>query len=197
MAVFATSCLFILLNVLNRYLVLGMIRDLTKDWAGLRPAYFWVRDLLGSVVVTADEVPGFPLVWIAFLGAYLAMRREGHIDFDLLAEALPARARRALAIVNAALIGGFLLMLFWQSARMICVSGATEIETAEIAEGWFMLIMPLAAVQLLTAAGLRLRKRLAADPSPGTPDHGLARHRSSARHDRHGHADRLCPLDRG
>ena len=34
---------------------------------------------------------------------------------------------------------------------MISIAGATEIETAEIAQGWFMLIMPIAAVLLLIA----------------------------------------------
>ncbi len=165
-AVFATSCLFILLNVLNRYLVLGVMRDLAKDWEALRPAYFWVRDLLGSIVVTADEVPGYLLVWIAFLGAYLAMRREGHIAFDLLAQSLPRGARRAPALLNGALVIGFLLMLLWQSVRMIRVSGATEIETAEIAQGWFMLIMPLAAVLMLTAVGLRLQESLSSGAPP-------------------------------
>ena len=80
---FSVSSAFVCLNVLNRYLVLGLFRDLAKDFESLRPAYFAVRDLLSNVVVTADEVPGLLLVWVAFLGAYLAMRREGHIAFDM------------------------------------------------------------------------------------------------------------------
>ncbi len=158
--IFTASCLFIFLNVLNRYLVLGLLRDLAKDWEGLRPFYFGIRDALGSIVVTADEVPGLLLVWIAFLGAYLAMRREGHIAFDLLAQSLPVKAQRGLEIANAVLIGGFLVMLLWQSIRMIQVSGATEIETAEIAQGWFMLILPIAALLLLLATAVRLRESL-------------------------------------
>ena len=153
---FTASFLFVLLNVLNRYLVLGWMRDIAKDREEFRPTYFAVRDALGSIVVTADEVPGLLLVWVAFLGAYLAMRREGHIAFDLLVTALPARLRRWVAVLNAALIGGFLVLVGWQSVRMIRVSGATEIETAEIAQGWFMLILPVAAVLLLVAVGARL-----------------------------------------
>ena len=41
---------------------------------------------------------------------------------------------------------------------MIRVDGSTEIETAEIAQGWFMAIMPLAALLL----GLALVARLVA-----------------------------------
>ncbi|MAO25845.1 MAG: C4-dicarboxylate ABC transporter substrate-binding protein, partial [Roseovarius sp.] len=44
---FVVSSGFIFLNVLNRYLVLGLMRDWAKDYEGLRPAYFAVRDVLG------------------------------------------------------------------------------------------------------------------------------------------------------
>ncbi len=155
---FAVSSLFIFLNVLNRYLVLGAFRNLARDYESLRPAYSAVRGALGDIVVTADEVPGYLLAWIAFLGAYLAMRREGHIAFDMLVEALSPVWRKRVAILNAALIGGFLAMLLWQSIRMIRVAGRTEIETAEIAQGWFMLIIPIAAVLLGIAVLVRLRE---------------------------------------
>ena len=41
---------------------------------------------------------------------------------------------------------------------MIRVSGATEIETAEIAQGWFMLIIPIASILLMIAVAVRLRE---------------------------------------
>lgn len=157
---FVISSGFIFLNVLNRYLVLGAFRNLASDYESLRPAYAAVRGALGNIVVTADEVPGYLLAWVAFLGAYLAFRREGHIAFDLLVEKLSKGNQKLVAILNGILIGGFLVMLFWQSVRMIKVSGATEIETAEIAQGWFMLIMPMAAILLLIALGVRLNETL-------------------------------------
>lgn len=150
-AAFAASSLFIFLNVLNRYIVLGFMRNLAKDNEGFRDTYFAVRDALGSIVVTADEVPGFLLAWVAFLGAYLAMRKEGHIAFDMLAETFSHRGQKILAALNAILISGFLVLLFAQSVRMIKVAGRTEIETAEIAQGWFMAIIPIASVLLLVA----------------------------------------------
>jgi TRAP-type C4-dicarboxylate transport system permease small subunit len=44
-----------------------------------------------------------------------------------------------------------LALLFYQSVRMIIIDGSTEIETAEIAQGWFMAILPLASVLLIFA----------------------------------------------
>lgn len=148
---FAVSSAFVFLNVLNRYLILGFFRDIAKEYENLRPAYFAVRDVLSNIVVTADEVPGLLLVWVAFLGAYVAMRQEGHIAFTLLLEKLPQRFSVFIKSVNTILISGFLLLVLWQSVRMIRVSGRTEIETAAIAQGWFMLILPIAAVLLLVA----------------------------------------------
>ena len=154
---FALSSAFIFLNVLNRYIVLGFFRDLAKTHENLRPLYFSVRDVLSNIVVTADEVPGLLLVWVAFLGAYIAMRQEGHIAFTLFLEKLPRKRRRVVTGFNTLLIATFLVLVFAQSIRMIKVSGRTEIETAEIAQGWFMLILPIASVLLLIAIIQRFR----------------------------------------
>ena len=85
------------------------------------------------------------MVWIAFLGAYLAYRKDGHISFDMFVDSLTPRFKRLLITVTECTILVFLLMLLYQSIRMILVDGETEIETAEIAQGWFMLIIPLSA----------------------------------------------------
>lgn len=156
-AAFVSSSLFICINVLNRYLVLGLMRNIARDAEWLRPGYLFVRDVFGSISVTADEVPGLLLVWVAFLGAYLTMRRGGHISFDMLAEALAPRVRTIVSLLNSILIGGFLLVLLWNSILMIRIAGGTEIETAEIAQGWFMAILPIGAVLLLLALFHRSR----------------------------------------
>ena len=155
---FAVSSIFICINVINRYLVLGALRELSRDYEVVAPVYLFFREWLGAISVTADEVPGFLLVWVAFLGAYLALRREGHISFDLLIDALPSKGRKILIAINMALMGTFLSVLLAQSIRMINVAGRTEIETAEIAQGWFMLIMPIAALLLIAALARRIQE---------------------------------------
>lgn len=150
-ACFAISSAFVLLNVLNRYIVLGMMRDWAKEYENLRPIYLSIRAAMGEIVVTADEVPGLLLVWVSFMGAYIAMRNEGHISFTLVVDALPKKIRQGTNILVKALIIAFLGVVFWESIRMILVSGATEIETAKIAQGYFMAILPLSAVLLAIA----------------------------------------------
>ncbi|SON56665.1 TRAP-type C4-dicarboxylate transport system, small permease component [Hartmannibacter diazotrophicus] len=153
--IFAASFLLICANVLNRYIVLTWLRALAKNDESFRPAYFAIREAVSTVTSTADEVPGLLLVWIAFLGAYLALRGNGHIAFDLFLDKLAPRARQIAEGAIALLMSGFFVMLFWESVRMIMVAGQTEIATAAIARGWFMLIMPISAVLMLIAVAAR------------------------------------------
>ena len=138
-------------NVFYRYVVLDWLRGWAKDGGWVAPVYRAMNDVFGAISVTADEVPGYLLVWIAFLGAYLAMRNGGHIGFDVLIDRMAPRLRRGFrAAVDLAIVA-FLALLLWQSVRMIRIDGATEIETAEIAQGWFMAVLPISAVLLIVA----------------------------------------------
>ncbi|MEL7543860.1 MAG: TRAP transporter small permease [Pseudomonadota bacterium] len=148
---FAASSVLICINVVNRYAVLGGLRKLAQSFEWLQPYYISIRNTLGDISVMADEVPGYLLVWVSFLGAYLALRKGGHISFDLIVDSLRPRLRSAVKAINLALISAFLGVMAFQSVRMIRTSGRTEIETAEIAQGWFMLILPIAAVLLFLA----------------------------------------------
>lgn len=153
------SLAMILLNVFNRYVVLGWLRAGSES-SELGSWLFETADgLLSPLSATADEVPGLLLVWIAFLGAYLAYRRGGHIAFDMIVEGLPSVPRRLLYVLTDTAIAAFLVILLLQSIRMIQVDGETEIETAEIAQGWFMAIIPLSAGLLLLALALEIPRR--------------------------------------
>jgi TRAP-type C4-dicarboxylate transport system permease small subunit len=163
--VLATSALvvstsMILLNVFNRYVVLGWMRTGSENselWAWI---YEITDGLLSPISATTDEIPGLLLIWIAFLGAYLAYRKGGHISFDMVVEKLPRPCKRLVVVLTDASIMMFLLLLLMQSIRMIRVDGQTEIETAEIAQGWFMVIIPLSAGLLILALVMDIIKRL-------------------------------------
>jgi len=146
-----SAALMVLLNVFNRYVVLGWLRSGSEHSEIIASIFEFADNLLSPLSATADEVPGLLLVWIAFLGAYLAYRRGGHISFDMVLESLPDKLQRIMIVIIDATIMVFLCILFFQSVRMILVDGETEIETAEIAQGWFMGIIPLAAALLFFA----------------------------------------------
>ncbi len=117
------------------------------------------RYVLESGLVWADEIPGFLLVWIAFLGAYLAIRREGHIAFDLLVAKLPPRPRAVLQTLIDLLVVGFLVLLVRTSVEMIARVGGREIETAPIPQGVFMAILPIAGMLMIVGLAVRIVAR--------------------------------------
>lgn len=156
---FVVSAVMILLNVFNRYVVLGWMRTGAESSEFIAVLYKAVDGVLSPLSATGDEVPGLLLVWIAFLGAYLAYREGGHIAFDMLVEKLPPIPRRLVVLLSDGAIVVFLVIVFLQSIRMIMVDGETEIETAEIAQGWFMSIIPLSAGLMILALMLDVAKR--------------------------------------
>ncbi len=163
--VLATSALvvaasMILLNVFNRYVVLGWLRAASESSALWGWIYSKTDGLLSPISATTDEIPGLLLIWIAFLGAYLAYRKGGHISFDMMVEKLPRVYQRLVVTLTDGTIMAFLVLLLLQSIRMIRVDGQTEIETAEIAQGWFMAIIPLSAGLLIMALVIDIIERL-------------------------------------
>ncbi|MDW6093544.1 TRAP transporter small permease [Vibrio rhizosphaerae] len=144
------STLLVLINVANRYLIQGGLYKLAEQRI-LPGLYQFFDQYLSPFSAMADEVPGLLLAWVTFLGAYLAMRDGGHIAFDMLLDKLSPRVRQKFTLMTDTLIGAFLVMLFYQACRMIMVDGSTEIETAEIGQGWFMSVLVIFSVLMLIA----------------------------------------------
>ncbi|ABE58081.1 TRAP transporter small permease [Chromohalobacter israelensis] len=117
------------------------------------------RYVLGSGLVWADEVPGFLLVWIAFLGAYIAARDQGHIAFDMLVEAFPPLLKRIVQVVGETAVIGFFVLLGIKSWQMIDRVGGRSIETLPIAQGVFMSVLPIASTLMVIALSVRLFQR--------------------------------------
>lgn len=142
------SASMLLMNVVNRYAIQGWLREWAQDGT-LTGLYTFLSRHVSPLGSMADEVPGLLLVWIAYLGAYLALRDGGHIAFEMVVEKLPAKLARLMSALSSTLVLAFLAMLFYQSVRMIIIDGATEIETAELGQGWFMSAIPIFAALMI------------------------------------------------
>jgi TRAP-type C4-dicarboxylate transport system permease small subunit len=117
------------------------------------------RYVLDSALPWPEEIDGYLLIWISFLGAYLAAREGQHLGIDMLMDRLPEGGRRALrSAVDLALVLLFALVLVY-SLRWIRVSGGREIETAEIPKGIFMSVIPLAMALLIVALAADMLRR--------------------------------------
>lgn len=147
-----------MLRYLDRVIefVVGALVALTTIAVCLNVFY---RYVLGSGLVWADEVPGFLLVWIAFLGAYIAARQQGHIAFDMLIEAFPPLFKRVVQAIGDLAVIGFFVLLGITSWQMIDRVGGRSIETLPIAQGVFMSVLPIASALMVVALSVRLIQR--------------------------------------
>ena len=91
-ALMATMCLIVFLGVFFRY----------------------VR---GDPLTWTEEIARLCLVWITFLGTYLAYRRNLHISIDLVQKRLSRSAQRIIHLIVLALVGMFMTMLIIQGAH--------------------------------------------------------------------------------
>ncbi|MFC3630218.1 TRAP transporter small permease [Paracoccus angustae] len=79
------------------------------------------RTFLSTAPVWTEELTRFCLIYIAALGAGLALRSGDMVNVDLICESLPGRAPRALRLVSALVTAGFALALLpaaWEFTRI-------------------------------------------------------------------------------
>ncbi len=116
------------------------------------------RFVFGYSLLWSDELARFLLIWIAFLGMSIGVRRGAHPGIDSLVRALPPRGRRA-ALALALLLG----LLFF--AVMVVSGGVLVLRTwpqrsvaLEIRMGIPYLAVPVSGfLMFLHAAALGVR----------------------------------------
>jgi TRAP-type transport system small permease protein len=117
------------------------------------------RSVLHASLPWPEELTGYGLIWTSFLGAYLALREDRHIAFDLLVEKLPPAPRRILQTVTDLMVAAVFILLIYESLRMISVVGATDLQTLAIPVGVFIAALPICGAAMVLALILRIARR--------------------------------------
>jgi len=94
----------------------------------------------------AEEISTFLMIWVAYLGAGLALREGRHAAIDMFQDRLPVNLRRPLR----ALLGGLILFFFgvlaWLGIRMSIFGWSQETIATQIPTGIPYLAIPLGAM---------------------------------------------------
>lgn len=118
------------------------------------------RSVLHSSLPWPEEISGYLLVWTSFLGAYLGVREDRHIAFDLFVDALSPFRRKILQTVTDLLVLAFFILLVYESIRMLRVVGNSPLSTIEmIPVGVFIASMPICSAGMVLALCLRIAER--------------------------------------
>jgi TRAP-type C4-dicarboxylate transport system permease small subunit len=105
------------------------------------------RYVLNSPLSWSDEIARLMVVWLCFIGAYMALRENKHIGFDLVFKKLPPALKAGVALLNQALMAVFLLVVIWQGLIFSGEFLDVTMPYTGIPLGWF-------AYSALVAGGL-------------------------------------------
>ena len=97
---------------------------------------FW-RYALNSPLSWVEEVARLMVVWMCFVGAYMALRERKHIGFDIIVARLPAAVRRVIDAVNQVLTITFLVVVIWQGVVFAGQFLTITMPYTGISQGWF------------------------------------------------------------
>jgi TRAP-type transport system small permease protein len=114
------------------------------------------RYVLNDSLGWTDEISGYALGWISFVGAYSCFRKSSHLGFDVLLESLPPSAQHVLRWLNGIMLSVFFLMMAWYSWNVITVVGASYIRSLDIPRGVFLAVLPISFILMTVAVVSRL-----------------------------------------
>ncbi|MDA8048406.1 MAG: TRAP transporter large permease subunit [Rhodospirillales bacterium] len=119
------------------------------------------RYALDSPLVWSDELAEMLFLWLAMLGAVIALRRREHMCMTALVARLPPRRRRFLGAVVAMAVVTFVAELLPQAASYMISVNAITSPTLGIPDSWRVAGLVVALVLLLVAAVEQLLGELA------------------------------------
>lgn len=125
----------------------------------------------GSGIDISEEMSRFCFVWLIFLGAISAMRRNLHMGFDLVVQSVGPRARRGLLALANALILGCCVLILVGTLRQWHINATNISPVVRMPMSWLFGIAVPASLTIGAMAGWRMigyaTGRLTEAPEPG------------------------------
>jgi TRAP-type C4-dicarboxylate transport system permease small subunit len=115
---------------------------------------------IGSPLIWSVDLAQLTFVWAAVLGADIALKRNQHIEIDILIRRFPQGVRRLLAIAWLVLIAAFLGALVWLGTQLTLLNLERELGDVGISYGWVTAAIPVGAFLMLITVLVRLVRGL-------------------------------------
>jgi len=101
---------------------------------------------IGKSWAAAEEISTFLMIWVAYLGAGLALREGRHAAIDMFQDKLPVGLRRALRALLGVVILAFFGVLAWLGVRMSIFGWSQETIATQMPTGIPYLAIPLGSI---------------------------------------------------
>lgn len=115
------------------------------------------RYVLNSPLPWPEEVARIMIVWLTFVGGYIALRENKHVGFEILFDKLSPRAKEITRVVSEALVAVFLAVVVVEGARFAMRFASTPMTYTRIPTGRFVYsVFPISGTLMLIQAALNL-----------------------------------------
>lgn len=143
-----------------------MFERLTRVEEGLAMTFFAVTAVLifvgalartlGAPLIWAIDFAQCAFAWASVLGADIALKRNAHIEIDILVRTFPRGLRRLLAAVWLGAIAVFLAALVYYGTRLTLLNLERPLGDVGISYGFVTSAIPAGALLMLITALRRL-----------------------------------------
>jgi TRAP-type C4-dicarboxylate transport system permease small subunit len=130
---------------LNQWLVIGLMASM----AALVFANVITRYVFNHSIIWVEELTQYQMIWVAYLGAGLALRESRHVAVDTLQDLLPAALRRHLRMLLALAMAAFLVVLTVLGAQIAAFTWNQETPVLGLPTGLPYLAVPIGAAGML------------------------------------------------
>ena len=133
-----------------------------------------VTRTLGHPLIWAVDLAQLSFVWACMLGADLAMKKNAHIEIDIVVRHFSSVTRRKIAIVWLVAIAAFLAMLVWYGMQLTLMNMERELGDIGISYSWITSAIPAGCALMLATTlrrlylGLSGRETLSLEGHDGT-----------------------------
>jgi TRAP-type C4-dicarboxylate transport system permease small subunit len=124
---------------------------------------------VGEPLAWSDELAQYMLVWTAFTGWIIALRRRSHIRIGLVVERLKGRARRAAEVVTQLLVATLGVIMLVKSFGLIERNSDVEWVSLPLSVALVYIPMPVAGLAVILQAAVQIVEAFRG-PVGGTAD---------------------------
>jgi len=130
------------------------------------------RYVVNAPLSWPEETARIMIVWLSFVGGYMAMREDKHLGFGLLVDKLPVALQKAVGVVGRIFVVIFLLVVVREGYTFAMSNVDVPMPYTDISTGiWVYSVFPIAGVLMLMQSVLdvirEIGKRRTSGPAPG------------------------------
>ncbi|MEO8752131.1 MAG: TRAP transporter small permease [Casimicrobiaceae bacterium] len=111
-----------------------------------------LRYVLKVPLVWVEEATVFLMIWMAFMGAAIGVRRGAHIAMTILVDRLPARVAGAFYHVGTVAVIAFAGVVVWEGVQLVLSVGGQRSAALGLPMTIPYLIVPLGALLIILQA---------------------------------------------